>query len=354
MAITMLTVFLTSCEDDMVVETDKKIISTTESVSQIDDKLDDRKTFQNMFGSVVPYIRIEENKYIIDNKTIQLLGFNKTEEISILEYLEFYNEDVLPYAQDITAEEILNGKKWNIEIKDSNKKDCCGASSFSGSITSAQFSLYLDKCQMGIVKDGGCTALVFGGPKGAALALVCHIVVGYVNNNCSCGIYVNGNYDFPWGWDYNHGCQTCGCDCSGKTSNLGDEVYKNLTTFTSSSLKSSTKDLMNLYISNQNELKNIFSSTDQKYAQVQAYLDLFWSDAQPLIQQGFSDGGSATVSKQQIEAAQSLITELAKVVESDDLKADLQDISSNLKLMEGKEIKQAFKAFDAQPINSIK
>lgn len=352
LAITMVTVFLSSCEQETIIETDENVLST--AVRNSNTKIVDI-SFQSAIQKVIPYVIIEDNKYILDKEIIESLGFDETQTLNILEYFKFYNDSVIPQAKNLNAEEILKGKDWIINSEKSYKATCCGTSGVEGTITSRSFKVWFNACDFAIVSGGGCFSLSFLGPVGWLASGVCTIAAGYIGLNCSCGMWVD--YEVTWTGlqAVASGCQDCPCDCSStnKTDEFSLDVVKNLSTFTSSSLKSSVKDLMNLYISNEDELQTIFNSTDEKYTQVQEKFQVFWTDAQPLIQKGFSSDGNAMVTKKEVVDGLELVNELSNVVESKDLKTKLQGISSNLKLMEGKEIKEAFKAFDAQPLNNL-
>jgi len=123
-----------------------------------------------------------------------------------------------------------------------------------------------------------------------------------------------------------------------------------LSSFAASSLSGAGRSIMAHYISNIGELNAILYSDKPEYKTVQNTLREFWQVNKGLIVYGFDDD-TETVREENVEITLRLLRELSQVVESPNLKKAIAEVGENLRVMKGKNLRDALKAFDEQALD---
>jgi len=163
-----------------------------------------------------------------------------------------------------------------------------------------------------------------------------HIEVDVYHSSLNSNWSVSTNPDVSCG---------CGCGCAVMPL-MGTETTGNISSFLSSELKYTGKDIMDIYIKHKGEIGLILNSIDSEYVSVNDAMDSFWATTRPLIYNSFGQNNPSVVQSKHIEAANNFLVELAEASKSKELTHTIKVIQSNLHILENRELKDAIKELD--------
>ncbi len=201
-------VFLTSCEQDSLIEPNDNI----ESISSLNQRVTENQNNRIHFEKAQKYIQIQRGKLVLDRSVKSIENFTDEEYDEIVLHLQTINDQVIGKT-NITAEDVMNGVEYTITYKD-NEEDievrngCTGETKAEVTYTltiPTGVTLYFDSCDTSTIITLGCGSLGLGislidGPFPvadivAALAAVdCSLYLTMiVNENCNYGIIVRAS-----------------------------------------------------------------------------------------------------------------------------------------------------------------